>query len=113
MHYYLAEREAHLIDPEAYALLLDLDGNVTETNAANFLLVERGTIVTASDQYRADIGIEDGVITHIGRDLLASAGIEAPSAGTTGRVTPSSGRAPQVIDATGTYVIPCAIITLL
>jgi branched-subunit amino acid aminotransferase/4-amino-4-deoxychorismate lyase len=46
MHYYLAEREARLVDPEAYALLLDLDGNVTETNAANFLMVERGTIVS-------------------------------------------------------------------
>src|SRR5262249_51234112 len=28
------------------ALLLDLDGNVTETSAANFLIVERGTIVS-------------------------------------------------------------------
>jgi branched-chain amino acid aminotransferase len=46
MHYYLAEREARLVDPEAYALLLDLDGNVTETNAANFLMVERGAIVS-------------------------------------------------------------------
>jgi branched-chain amino acid aminotransferase len=46
MHYHLAEREARLVDPEAYALLLDLDGNITETNAANFLMVERGTIVS-------------------------------------------------------------------
>jgi branched-subunit amino acid aminotransferase/4-amino-4-deoxychorismate lyase len=46
MHYYLAEREVRSVDPEAYALLLDLDGHVTETNAANFLMVERGTIVS-------------------------------------------------------------------
>jgi branched-subunit amino acid aminotransferase/4-amino-4-deoxychorismate lyase len=46
MHYYLAEKEARLADPEAYALLLDLDGHVTETNAANFLMVERGAIVS-------------------------------------------------------------------
>lgn len=46
MHYYLADQEAKLVDPEAQALLLDLDGNVTETSAANFLLVERGTIVS-------------------------------------------------------------------
>jgi branched-chain amino acid aminotransferase len=46
MHYYLAEREARLADPEASALLLDLDGHVTETSAANFLMVERGTIVS-------------------------------------------------------------------
>jgi branched-subunit amino acid aminotransferase/4-amino-4-deoxychorismate lyase len=46
MHFYLAEKEAQMVDPEASALLLDLDGNLTETNAANFLLVERGTIVS-------------------------------------------------------------------
>jgi branched-subunit amino acid aminotransferase/4-amino-4-deoxychorismate lyase len=46
MHYYLADREAQLADPDASALLLDLDGNVTETSGANFLIVERGTIVS-------------------------------------------------------------------
>jgi branched-chain amino acid aminotransferase len=46
MHFYLADQEARLVDPEASALLLDLAGNVTETSAANFLLVERGAIVS-------------------------------------------------------------------
>jgi branched-subunit amino acid aminotransferase/4-amino-4-deoxychorismate lyase len=46
MHYYLADHEARLVDPEASALLLDLAGNVTETSGANFLIVERGTIVS-------------------------------------------------------------------
>lgn len=46
MHYFLADQEARLVDPQAIALLLDLDGNVTETSGANFLLVERGTIVS-------------------------------------------------------------------
>ena len=46
MHFYLADREARLVDPEASALLLDLDGNITETNAANFFIVERGTVVS-------------------------------------------------------------------
>jgi branched-subunit amino acid aminotransferase/4-amino-4-deoxychorismate lyase len=46
MHYYLADKEAQLADADAVALLLDLDGNVTETSGANFLLVERGTIVS-------------------------------------------------------------------
>jgi len=45
MHYYLADQEAHLVDPDASALLLDLDGNCTETSGANFLIVERSTIV--------------------------------------------------------------------
>lgn len=46
MHYYLADQEARLADPQALALLLDLDGNVTETSGANFLIVENGTIVS-------------------------------------------------------------------
>lgn len=46
MHYFLADQEARLVDPNALALLLDLDGNVTETSGANFLIVERGTIVS-------------------------------------------------------------------
>ncbi len=46
MHYFLADHEARLVDPDAAALLLDLDGNVTETSGANFLIVERGTIVS-------------------------------------------------------------------
>jgi branched-subunit amino acid aminotransferase/4-amino-4-deoxychorismate lyase len=46
MHFYLADLEARRIDPEASALLLDLDGNVTETSTANFLIMERGTIVS-------------------------------------------------------------------
>jgi hypothetical protein len=51
MHYYLADREARLVDPDAFALMLDLAGNVTETNTANFLLVERGTIVSPPTAY--------------------------------------------------------------
>jgi branched-subunit amino acid aminotransferase/4-amino-4-deoxychorismate lyase len=46
MHFYLADLEARLVDPEASALLLDLRGNVTETNTGNFLMVERGTLVS-------------------------------------------------------------------
>ncbi len=46
MHYYLADQEARLADPDAIALLLDLAGNATETSGANFLIVERGAIVS-------------------------------------------------------------------
>lgn len=46
MHYYLADKEAQLVDPDASALLLDLQGNVTETGGSNFLIVERGVIVS-------------------------------------------------------------------
>jgi branched-chain amino acid aminotransferase len=46
MHYYLADQEARLVDRDASALLLDLDGNVAETSAANFLIVEEEKIVS-------------------------------------------------------------------
>jgi branched-chain amino acid aminotransferase len=46
MHYYLADQEARLVDPAAIALLLDLDGNITETSGANFLIVEKGAVVS-------------------------------------------------------------------
>lgn len=46
MHYYLADEEVRRVDPGAIALLLDLAGRVTETSTANFLMVERGAIVS-------------------------------------------------------------------
>jgi branched-chain amino acid aminotransferase len=46
MHYFLAEQEVRRTDPEAWALLLDLQGNITETNAANFLMMENGAIIS-------------------------------------------------------------------
>ncbi len=46
LHYYLADQEARLVDPQAIALLLDVEGNITETSGANFLIVDRGTIVS-------------------------------------------------------------------
>jgi branched-chain amino acid aminotransferase len=46
MHFYLADKEAQQVDPAATALLLDLHGNVTETAAANLLIVEDGSIVS-------------------------------------------------------------------
>jgi len=72
-------------------------------------IIRGGTIVTASDQYIADIGVEGGVITTIGRDLLAATGGPSEGGQAEGRVTRPSGRGPQVIDATGTYVLPGAI----
>jgi branched-chain amino acid aminotransferase len=42
----LAELEARDRDPLASALLLDTDGTVTETAAANFLIVRDGTVFT-------------------------------------------------------------------
>lgn len=46
MHYYLADLQARDSDPSAWALLLDLDGRVTETAGANFMMVAGGVLVT-------------------------------------------------------------------
>jgi branched-subunit amino acid aminotransferase/4-amino-4-deoxychorismate lyase len=46
LHWWIAEREARRIDPRAAALLLDADGSVTETAAANFLVVQDGVVVS-------------------------------------------------------------------
>ena len=32
-------------------------------------VIKNGTIVTASDTYKGDIGIKDGIITEIGQNL--------------------------------------------
>jgi branched-chain amino acid aminotransferase len=48
LHWWLAEREARQADPGASALLLDADGRVTETAAANFLVVRDGAVLTPS-----------------------------------------------------------------
>lgn len=46
LHWYLADREAHEIDPAAVALLQDEHGHLTETNSGNFLIVTNGRIQT-------------------------------------------------------------------
>jgi dihydropyrimidinase len=69
-------------------------------------IIRGGTIVTASDQYTADIGIENGVITRIGRDLLDN---WQPGLPGSSRVSQAAASAPQVIEAAGTYVLPGAI----
>src|SRR5262249_14834684 len=68
MHYFLAGQEARRADPEAWALLLDLQGNITETNAANFLIIEKGTIV--SPRFSATLpGISRAVVVELASNL--------------------------------------------
>lgn len=44
LHWWIADQEVKEINPEAVTLLLDLDGNITETSGANFMLAKDGTI---------------------------------------------------------------------
>ncbi len=66
----LAEQEVSSIDPEAYPLMLDVAGFVSESTGANFFAVKDGTLLTAED---ADVlmGISRGTVL----DLAARLGI--------------------------------------
>jgi branched-chain amino acid aminotransferase len=44
MNHFVAELEAKASNPAAYAVMLDLDGNITEGSSANFLFVANGRI---------------------------------------------------------------------
>jgi branched-chain amino acid aminotransferase len=46
LHWWLAERQARRLQPGAAALLLNEQGQVTETATANFLLVRRGSVLS-------------------------------------------------------------------
>jgi branched-chain amino acid aminotransferase len=46
MHWWLADREVRHLQPGAQALLLDAAGHLTETAAANFLIVRDGVVIS-------------------------------------------------------------------
>jgi branched-subunit amino acid aminotransferase/4-amino-4-deoxychorismate lyase len=46
MHYWLADREVHAVHPGASAVLVDQHGRLTETAAANILLVKGGVVLS-------------------------------------------------------------------
>jgi len=48
MHWWLADQEAHQVDPRAVTLCLDLEGNVTETSGSNFLIVRGEEVISPS-----------------------------------------------------------------
>jgi branched-chain amino acid aminotransferase len=70
LHWWLADREAARAEPGAIALLLDLDGHVTETAGANFLVVRAGTVLSPPPQ-----AVLGGVSLQVVRELCDQAGI--------------------------------------
>lgn len=44
LHMWIGDKQAKLVDPKAVGLYLDLDGNITETGGANFVIYRAGTI---------------------------------------------------------------------
>ena len=49
LNFVLAELEATDVDPDAFPLLLDTDGNVSESSGANFCIVSSGVLITPGD----------------------------------------------------------------
>ena len=70
MHWWLADQETHLVDPQAVSLCLDLDGNVTETSGSNFLIVKEGTVISPSPRH-----ILRGISIETVADLCGELGI--------------------------------------
>lgn len=50
LNHILAEMEARAIDPQAFALMLDLEGHVAEGSSSNFLMVKDGKLLSPKDQ---------------------------------------------------------------
>jgi branched-chain amino acid aminotransferase len=70
LHWWLADREVHHLHPGAAAVLLDADGHLTETAAANVLLVQQGQVLSPP---RASI--LPGVSLQVVEDLCKELGI--------------------------------------
>jgi len=68
--WWIAEQEARRIEPGASALLLDADGYVTETAAANFLIVRGGAVVSPPRD-----AILNGVSLQVVEELCGELGI--------------------------------------
>lgn len=70
LHWWLAEREVKAQDAAAHALLADESGQVTETAAANFLIVRGGTVLSPPRNT-----ILDGISLRLTRELCGKLGI--------------------------------------
>ena len=44
LHMWIGQQEIHQFDPEAMALYLDLDGNITETGGSNFVIFRKAAL---------------------------------------------------------------------
>jgi branched-chain amino acid aminotransferase len=69
MHYYLADRQAAAIDPQARALLLDAEGFVTEASTANVLIYNAGEGLVSPPRTKILRGISVSVAIELARQL--------------------------------------------
>jgi branched-chain amino acid aminotransferase len=71
MNHNMAIFEARQVDPQAIPLMLDLDGNISESNAHNFFLVADGKLCTPSNK-----NVLDGITRKALFELAAKLKIE-------------------------------------
>ena len=72
LHMRLANLEAKQLDPKAYALLLDINGNVAESTDANIFIVTKGKLITPTT--RNTLG---GISRQVVLELAEKLGIPA------------------------------------
>jgi branched-chain amino acid aminotransferase len=70
LHWWRAQLEVRRIEPGAQALLQDLNGHVTETALANFLIVRDGQVLTAPRS-----SVLNGVSLQVTQELCAELGL--------------------------------------
>ena len=70
LYWFIADNEAHLVDPQATALVLDLNGNISECHGSNFLIVQDGRILSPTTR-----NMLEGVTWKTTLELAAKAGI--------------------------------------
>jgi len=68
LHYFIAKREALKKDPESFAVLLDINGNLTESSGANFFIVSNGALYT-SDPHNILNGISRQTVIELAKEL--------------------------------------------
>ncbi len=66
----VADQEVHARDPEAWAILLDVNGNLCEGLGSNIFVVKDGVVMTPSERY-----VLPGVSRQKAMDFAAAAGI--------------------------------------
>ena len=71
LYWFLADNEAHQVDPNATSLVLDLQGNIAECHGANFLIVQNGEIHSPTTR-----NMLEGVTWKVTLELAEALGIK-------------------------------------
>lgn len=68
LHMWIGEQQAHLADPKATPLYLDVDGNITETNGSNFVIYRDGAVISPR-RHNILWGVSLAVLVEILKDM--------------------------------------------